>query len=291
MPKPIIASSTSSGKAHKILHLPDALERLPDAHLIFYNRVSSRSNAGKDNVDLDEKTYKALDLVRRSAPGRVRMVVSGVEEGKLSKPKPALIRAVESAKRWRARLHKPMILVAPCLSRWIRSEAFHNVKNPEAPLTDADLAGLYEITDRFPLATWLPPDATASEMHSFLTSLTDKAGRPRKMTPDLERQVFECLGYSLLDDFSRTHYGQSLRSVAADFDIAPATILAAMDRPSVLSGQTWRDWLWTNAERQGLISISPDGVIVTNFVWPLPKRSPRFDRPGRPPKWDTRCGS
>ena len=285
MPRPfILASDSAVGKAREILHLPEALDLHPDAHIIFYNRVTSWSNAGKGKTKLDEKTYAISDAIRRMAPGRVRMIARGVEEGKLSKPRPTLIKAVEGAKRHSTRLHKPVFLCAPYLSRWIRSEDYHRLDNPEAPLTDSDLARLHEFTNGLLLTTYLPPTATESEMQSFATNLTKKAGRPRKMTPDVERQVFECLDYCLFDDFGRMRYSRTLRSVAADFGISAATIIAAMEWPSPLPGLTWRDWLSKNAEQQGLISISPDGSIVMKVHWPLPKRSPRYDRPGRPNK-------
>lgn len=283
-----IPQMSEARKANEILHFPDALEHYPDALLFVYNRVSSYSNAGKDKVKLDEKTYAVSDQVCRMAPGRVRMIASGVEEGKLSKRRPTLIRAVESATRWSARRHQPVILVASFLSRWIRSEDYHRLDNPEAPLTDADIARLHEVTNGFILTTLAPPTLTESEMQSYATNLTGKAGRPTKMTPDMQNQVFESLAYCLPDDLGRTHYGRSLRRVAADFGISPATIIGCMDRPSPLPELTWRNWLLKNAEEEELISILPDGSIVMKVDWPLPKRSPRYDRPGRPPKWKTR---
>lgn len=285
MPRPILATDPDARNVGGILHLPDALERYPDAHLVVYNRVSSYSNVGKGKVKLDEKTYAVSDVVRGMAPGRVRMIARGVEEGKLSKPRPSLTRAVKFVAHWSATRHKPIILVAPYLSRWIRSEDYHRLDNPQAPLAAADFARLHEVTKGLLLATFLDPNCTERERHSYATRLTGKAGRPLKMTPDVERQVFECLDYCLQDDFGRTHYGRPLRSVATEFRISAATIVAAMDRASPQPELTWRAWLLKNAEKQGLISILADGSIVDHVDWPLPKRSRRYDRPGRPPKW------
>jgi hypothetical protein len=81
-----------------ILHLPDALERHPSHGIVIYNRVSSYTQAGRGMAKLAEKTDAVVREVREAAAGKLRRVpFFGVEEGKLSKPRPKLVEAAEYA--------------------------------------------------------------------------------------------------------------------------------------------------------------------------------------------------
>jgi hypothetical protein len=126
-----------------VLLFADALKQYPDARLVVYNRVSTYSQAGKGKVRLEEKTSAIYRVIWELAPNfPLRASVRGIEEGKLSKPRPALHRAMKAARDYRG----PAILVTSDLSRLIRSEDYHRQTNPDAWPTLEEFALLREMT-------------------------------------------------------------------------------------------------------------------------------------------------
>jgi hypothetical protein len=162
-----------------IVCLPELIKRsinrsVSNWHLVLYNRVSSYGQAGKGKPKLQEKTAAVVAKIHKLAPGRLLETFDGVEEGKLSKRRTHLRRAVEYAKERRA------ILVAGDVSRFIRSEQFCHVNNVEARPTLEEFARFRAMTGSLILATVAHPMMTESQRRSLATKATDKCGRPRE---------------------------------------------------------------------------------------------------------------
>ncbi len=264
-----------------VLHLPEALQRYPDAGIVLYNRVSSYSNAGTAKEDLDRKTYDLHRQVRAMAPGRpLYALLRGVEKGKLSKKRPKLAEASRRAVKRRA------ILVAPDLSRLIRSERYdrHDAERRETVPTAKEFAKLHKLTSGAILATVEPPGLTEAERHSKATRRSGRAGRPSKIAADNEAQIFADLGYSYYDGTGRLRYRQPIAKVAKIHGVSKQAILRHMKKPCpLLPGKTWDDWLLEEAEAEGLLEITEDG-IVPKVALRMPKRGFWGKRRGRPRK-------
>lgn len=188
----IIADTGSGGlSAGSILSLADALEEYPDRGLAIYNRVSSWGQAGVGKVNLKDKDRGVLEAVRGiAAPGRLKRVpISGVEEGKLSVPRPKLLEAAEYA------AGRNLILVAGDLSRFIRPEQFNHVKNPNAWPTDEEFERLRAMTGGVILATVESPLLTARERQSKATKRTKKHGRPPELSYQRALAILYGLGF------------------------------------------------------------------------------------------------
>src|SRR5260370_601035 len=102
----ILPGSAAVGEAcGGILHVPDALEQYPGAGLVVYNRVSSWSQAGKGKPKegiygeaLESKTHAIVAEVLKLSPrNKLRFISKGIEKGKMSNPRPHLLRAAEYA--------------------------------------------------------------------------------------------------------------------------------------------------------------------------------------------------
>jgi hypothetical protein len=170
-----------------ILWFPEALERYPDAKFVVYNRVSSWGQAGKGKVLLEAKTDAVVDEVYKLAPKRIRRIVRGIEEGKLSKPRPKLIEATRSA------VVRGLLVVTSDLSRYIRPEAFCHRTNREAWPTPEEFDVLRKRTGGAILTTLAHPSITESQRGSLATK-RGNPGRPSTMTPELAIEILHELG-------------------------------------------------------------------------------------------------
>lgn len=220
----------------EILHVPDALERYPEISHVFYHRLSSGGQGSKGK--LAEKTLAAEnELLKLTAGTRSRLLweAYGIEEGKLSMPRPKLIEAAAFAAEQGA------ILVAADLSRFIRSEAYHRCTNFDAEPTQRELAKLGRLTNGVILATVLHPNATESERHSNATKRTMKCGRPSTIDYKLAMRIFEALGSRGL--FSRG-WENSIATVARRLGIHPGKIQRLLDSPVPgKEGLRWKDFI------------------------------------------------
>lgn len=164
------------------------------------NRVSTYPQAGRDKVDLHAKTDAVtMDYWRMAPPTKpwslfsppeLPEIFSGIEEGKLSKPRPIL----EAAVRYCRQQDRPMILIASDLSRFIRSERYHRQNNPDVWPTDAEFQRFRELTQGVILATIHNPMASEAQRHSYATRRTGKAGRRPKIESALALEILELRG-------------------------------------------------------------------------------------------------
>jgi hypothetical protein len=229
---PIITPKSDVGG---ILHLPEAIERFPNAPISLYSRVSSYAQAGQGKVRLQEKTDAVASAVRSIAPEKLRRIVQGIEEGKMVYPhRKLLVKASKDAKRLGA------ILVAADLSRFIRAKAYSRTRNRNAWPTPEEFARLRAMTLGVPLATVESPFLTEDERHSLATRRTGKAGRPYAVDDVLAAKIFSEVEMIFISDFGRVRWCPSLRELAGVFRVSPATILRLLYRPSPM-GPTWWD--------------------------------------------------
>lgn len=197
MPSLILPEQRDTGG---ILHLPDALKMYPDVGIVLLPRVSGPSQAS--NGKLDQKTFALYDECKKMAPeARVLFISRGVEEGKLSVPRPGLERAVQEIVTSR---RGAKIILASDMSRFIRSESYCRQKNWDVWPTPEEFNRLREMTCGAVLATLLDPQATESERHSYLTKRTGQCGRPRTLDRRIETEIREArevgLSYGELEE-------------------------------------------------------------------------------------------
>lgn len=185
----IIPAPSTEGGTGGIMLLFDAVEQFPDARIVLYNRVSSWNQAGKGKAKLEAKTYAVVRDVRDIAPGKLRQICRGVEEGKLSKPRRTLLEAAADAAK------KGMILVASDLSRFIRAEEYHRWENPDAWPSPDEFALLRKLTRGAVLATVWEPDLTESDRQQLATMSTGKHGRPSKVDYATGLAILKMLGF------------------------------------------------------------------------------------------------
>lgn len=258
----ILPAPPGEGGTEDILHLPEALGRYPDHGIYVYNRVSSYDQAGKGKLKLEEKTRAVVEKVRELAPGKLRAIISGIEEGKLSKPRRKLLDAAErAAKGWRG----PMMLVASDLSRFIRSEDYDRRINIDARPTPDEFARLRAMTRGLVLATLAHPSMTESERHSLATKRNDKCGRPRTITPELWEAIFRELGCAFPPwrgrGSSRGTFERPMAEVAEKFGVSPGTISKQLRKMSP-AGVTWLMLAYRKSAERGLVEICPNGDVV-----------------------------
>ncbi|MSQ94411.1 MAG: hypothetical protein EXR98_07630 [Gemmataceae bacterium] len=235
----------------------DALERYPKKDLLLFHRNSSYGQAGKGKVKLNAKATAFYNELRANVPWdvrRIRRTVQAVEEGKLSKGRPIFLGATDYAKK------HDLIVVAYDLSRFIRSESYCRQTNPEAWPTPEELGLLHEKTGGVILATFLDPALTEAERHPFLTNLTRKSGRPRKIDDDEMAQISDALGYFYEDRSGRSRWQYSLSEIASYFNRTVSAIQRALDRVSP-TGETWRYEGYRKAAKLGLVEIRENGDI------------------------------
>ncbi|MBI1915631.1 MAG: recombinase family protein [Planctomycetes bacterium] len=284
------AQSNGKGNAHSSLHplqfpvrpLTEATKQFPDAGLVVYSRVSSWQQAGRGKRKLQEKTDALVNAIRAQVPARIVSIVDAVEEGKLTKPRPKLQEAARLAAK------QGCILVVADLSRFLRAEAYDPQKNLNAWPTREEFAHLKELTLGVPLATVASPFLSESDRHSAATRRTGKAGRPRKISPEMEADIFERLGcYAVFPwDLGGLRWERSLATVAKLFGVHPSTIKRMADRKSP-SGRTWKKEGLRKAERQGLLEITEDGICgrhgMSRSDWEDPSKCPT---PLSDPDWE-----
>jgi hypothetical protein len=218
-----------------VLHLPEALERFPDASITLYSRVSSYGQAGRGKARLEEKTDAVASAVRDIAPGKLRRIVQAIEEGKMVFPcRDALAEAAKDARQRKG------ILVAADLSRFIRAKKYSRTKNRNAWPTPEEFGRLHELTQGVPLATIESPLLTEDERHSRATRRTGKAGRPRAIDDDLAVRIWAEVEMIHWSDFGKVQWFPSLRELARAFRVSPATILRLLYSPSP-TGKAWLD--------------------------------------------------
>lgn len=252
----IPGGSSAGGTNGTVLHLPDALQMYPECGIEFYNRNSSWGQAGKGKTKLHEKTYAAVDEVRKLAPLKLRRIVQGVEEGKLSKPRPKLRDAVGYAKK------RGLMIVTIDLSRLIRPESYCRQTNPEAWPTHEEFDQLSEMASGVILATLEDPMLTESERHSLATKRTGTCGRPRSIDAHLAKKIFAALDYLVFDRSFRWRWGTPLAKVARRFGVTPAAIVRTSQTLSP-NGQTWRNVAIGRAAARGFLEIRENGDIVS----------------------------
>jgi hypothetical protein len=115
-----------------------------------------------------------------------------------------LLKVIDAARK------KGIPLVAPCVSRLVRSENYHAHKFPEEKPTVAQFGKLLELTQGVPVATLNDPDADPPADEAFLRQLVaevkhTKVGRKRKQLPgyrkarkaDLKDRAMEMQGEGL----------------------------------------------------------------------------------------------
>jgi hypothetical protein len=243
--------------------LPVTLARCPERKLIVYNRVSEWSNAGPGKCLLEEKTSAVYRAMRDVTDRPLLAVVQAVEEGKRTKPRRALLRAAEKARKREA------IVVTSDLSRLLRAAAYHRGTNHDVWPTPEEFQWLHDYTRGVPLATVELPTMTEKERHRQATLRTGKAGRPFAIPDDVLEQIFEELGPLVPDMRDRDLWlGGSMREVALRFGVSKTTIDRAQHRPSP-SGQTWRERALDRAVAAGYLRLQEDevnGEVVTNYV-------------------------
>lgn len=237
-----------------ILYFPEALRLYPEARIVIYNRVSSRNQAGRKCEKLEAKTDSIVREVRRLAPLRLRRIVRAVEEGKLSTPRPLLVETCKSAWELGA------MVVAPDLSRFLRSEAYSRRTNRNAWPTEEEFCRMRELTGGVPLATVERPDLQEDERHSRATRRSGKAGRPRSIEGELAERIFTYLGCHWFTFGGVWRWERPLREAAKAFGVSVPSILRASVRPSP-DGRTWHDKATAKAEERGLLKIGDDGYI------------------------------
>jgi hypothetical protein len=239
MPASLIVPDLSpvGGTCGGIWHLPDALERYPDADLLVYHRVSSYNQAGKGKVKLEAMTDALFTEVCKIALGSVWPVpFFGVEEGKLSKRRPTLLKAVEYARP------RGLMLVARDLSRFVRSEDYCRRTNPEAWPTPAEFARLHEMTGGVILATLEPPTLTEAERQSRATKRSEKCGRPRSLVWPQTLAILEAYEEShVLWHIDR---GGGLGAIARRFGVTKSAVQRLLDEVNPYSNppMRWKDF-------------------------------------------------
>lgn len=227
-----------------------------DLNVIIYNRTSNRSQAGKGNVKLKEKTESLCREVEELLdPYRIVGVVQKVERGKVDSKRPCLEQAVSLAEQ-----QDNPVIVTYELTRFIRALDYDRIKNNQAWPTKEEFDKLHRLTHHIPLATVLPPYLTESERHSLATRKTGKAGRPQVISDDKMVQIVDALGQMYLhmnygyrcrskdpeQDGFRFKWTYSIAQVAREFEESPSTIRRALERPSP-QGPTWRQLCLTAA--------------------------------------------
>jgi hypothetical protein len=257
------AGPFGGGNVGEILHLPDALKRYPDKGIVLYNRVSSWGQAGKGKVRLEEKTDVVQRALRKIAGyGKLKWIVPVVEYGKMSATRPGLRRVIKGARE------RGLIVCAPDVSRFIRSEAYDRRTNNNAEPTPDEIALLLRMAGRVPLATLEKPTLTESERHSRATK-RGECGRPRKkMKYRLAYRILEELGLPFFWNGRIIWSGgdSSLASVAKRFGVSKLDVQRLVDLPVPEAlgngnGRTrlrWKDFCnparaFQRAHEQGLI--------------------------------------
>lgn len=194
-----------------ILHLPDALARSENGHVVSYCRVSEASQVTRGSL---QRQKDAVSRAIRQAPqARLKRVVSGVERGKLSNARPLLEEAIEEAVRYGA------ILLANDSTRLLRAEDFDRLTNRLAEPTPDELAWLVSKSKGVVLATVLDPSLTLAELHSLavrrgMNSPQSRGGRKSILSV----KIYEGIAMELAE--GETSY----REIATLYGVSKSTV-------------------------------------------------------------------
>lgn len=186
-----------------IWHLPEALQRFPGAKALVYYRLSSRSQAGNGR----EKLQAATDLLVAEVSKVMEVVHApffGIEQGKLSTPRPKLREAATYAARMRDR-GVAVIIVTDEASRFIRSESYDtrpqdlfSEQSKDARLSPDESVRLAEFTFGIPLATLADPLLSEAERHRRAMQRARQAGKcgrpPKPLHPDIQLRILDMVG-------------------------------------------------------------------------------------------------
>lgn len=217
---------------------------LPPTHgtAVLYTRLSGASQSC--NGKAAEKANAFVQDFRRLAPNwEIVDVVHGVEGGKLSGERRYLRTAVEKAIKHEA------FVIAPVLSRALRSASYDRRTNVDAWPTTDEFEAFHEFTKHVTFMTVIPPDASESEQHSYLTKRTGKAGRPSAIDCALGMAVLAAVGVNLSYGTGRRRWERSLADVAEQFGMKKACVQRLLESPIPDgSGRQWLDCPYPFAE-------------------------------------------
>jgi hypothetical protein len=207
---------------------------------LFYNRVTSRQQAGPKSEGMPKLKAKTAALraeAERLVPGRILHdpVFQDQEAGKLSDPRRCLVAAAAFA------AEDGLALLAPDLSRFLRSEDYHRTKNPEAWPTPGEFGRLRELTLGVPLVTVADPRLTEAGRHARRMKRAAGCGRPREISPQKEAAILAALGRPRLErGTSRVRWETPIEAVAEDFGVSVGAVKHFLRRRSA-GGTSYRD--------------------------------------------------
>jgi hypothetical protein len=216
-----------------IISLTDALARLPGAStfIIGYTRASSHGQAGPGRVLLAERADDLAEEIEQLAPGKLVTVVTGIEKGTVSTPRPTLREVAALAARLPG---GPHILCAPYRTRLLRA-----ARDRAAWPTAQEFALLRQATAPAVLAITYDPGLPECALRAIAIKRSRRAGRPRRLSPALAAAVFGALNRLFLVPGLGWRWSHRLSQVAAAFGLSRATIHRESFRLSP-SGRSWR---------------------------------------------------
>lgn len=225
--KPLKSDLMTTVSIRKVLKLADALVRYPGCPVVLYHRESPGAQARK----LEARTNEA-DLRIEEMGGTTVSLHSGVELGKLSATRPALLAAVDHAGALARHNKVVVILCAADLSRFIQSEAVHPKTNPKAEPTAEELARLFGMMPGgVILATLEDPTLSASELQSRKTKRGGKAGRPRELAHRIALYILERCLYRELVGGQIRYMDTSMAKLARRWGVTKSQIQRLLDSP------------------------------------------------------------
>jgi hypothetical protein len=184
---PSIPSPDPPGKASDfVAWLEELIARQPVREVAIYDRVSSRNNHSEKIAARREPFCRLVEgmgvkIATRADGTRLIFGEQGGSGWVKDFEWSFLIEAMRVAGE------RGIPLVAPCISRFLRSSEFHCIDRPDAQPSEAELKSLKQMADSFgvQLATWLHPDSTPEDDRQFLAWLSKQStghfgGRPKK---------------------------------------------------------------------------------------------------------------
>jgi DNA invertase Pin-like site-specific DNA recombinase len=207
-----------TGKASNyITQLDQYREKHPDMKVIFYGRVSSRTQGRKKNLK-NQKIQLESEHINRNIPtlGYYREICSGriIDDDRW-----ALVAAVREAKKHNA------VIVAASTDRFLRNY-FYESDHPEILPTEHEYEKLKKLTGNIPLLTLLDPDMDPLKVRGYQSKWGQgqkgkRGGRPRERRPGYKKQIRE----EKLPDVLRLYRdGKSIGYIAKMMDLAWSTV-------------------------------------------------------------------